>query len=898
MASFTFNIPPQHKHLFFSFSLCKCPSYSTSLKFNNLCHFLLPPPPKHTLPPTVPQNFVYRGGVRHIHAKLYAENPETSTKTLNTNTRKGHNSLTAGDEGVQRNSLENHFGSVLNEKRAAERLAKDNDPRNMENLRFKRGREMGPGNSSVRLKDENWAMKSETNLAVSKREEKNNKKDGNGVLGEKKVEEPSKKKSKADSPGKTLRVELDMCSKRGDAMGAIQLYDKALREGIKIGQYHYAVLLYLCSSAAMGVVQPAKSGTGSRTLNALNVSSETSNVNSVELSESIDKDNKSSSVSELSDHLSNNGKLVNSGSIVQDKMELEVNNLDNSFDEKEKVTQFSNWPVKPYSQLLDGLVDRQEGDIDHSHEGDGSRSEKEDCGILVTEDVRGYSLHRGFEICEMMCMDNVPMNEAILTSVARMAMSMGNGDMAFDMVKQMKALGINPRLRSYGPALFAFCKSGDIEKAFAVEKHMLEHGVIPEEPELKALLKISVEAGKGDKVYYVLHKLRTTVRKVSPSSADTIVKWFESKAASRMGKLKLQQSKIREAIENGGGGWHGQGWLGKGRWTITRTTVGADALCKGCGEKLALIDLDPLETEKFAKSVASLAIKRQKKFSFQKFQKWLDCYGPFEAVIDAANVGLFSQKGFSTLKVNAVVNKIRKKLLSRKWPLIVLHNRHITEQMTDKPVNRAIIEKWKTADVLYATPSGSNDDWYWLYAAIKSKCLLVTNDEMRDHTFQLLGNDIFPKWKERHQVRFSFSDAGPVLHMPPPFSVVIQESEKGYWHIPIACELEFETKREWLCIIRDNTEVVGQASATMPEAVQPPNHNHGRPASTTQTKVPQKSLPKIDGKQEKAPKPNKEIYKNIRHILSGLQFSNRVTVLSQQIEAAEKQGNCIIDFQI
>lgn len=41
---------------------------------------------------------------------------------------------------------------------------------------------------------------------------------------------------------------------------------------------------------------------------------------------------------------------------------------------------------------------------------------------------------------------------------------------------------------------------------------------------------------------------------------------------------------------------------------------------------------------------------------------------------------------------------------------------------------------------------------YWLYAAIKFRCLIVTNDEMRDHIFQLLGNDIFPKWKERHQV--------------------------------------------------------------------------------------------------------------------------------------------------
>lgn len=45
---------------------------------------------------------------------------------------------------------------------------------------------------------------------------------------------------------------------------------------------------------------------------------------------------------------------------------------------------------------------------------------------------------------------------------------------------------------------------------------------------------------------------------------------------------------------------------------------------------------------------------------------------------------------------------------------------------------------------------------YWLYAAVSCKCLLVTNDEMRDHLFQLLGTSFFPRWKEKHQV-FSLS---------------------------------------------------------------------------------------------------------------------------------------------
>jgi proteinaceous RNase P len=72
------------------------------------------------------------------------------------------------------------------------------------------------------------------------------------------------KRSKGGERGVKLRVELDMCSKRGDVMGAIDLYDSAVKEGVRMGQHHYNVLLYLCSSAALGTVQPAKSGTNGK----------------------------------------------------------------------------------------------------------------------------------------------------------------------------------------------------------------------------------------------------------------------------------------------------------------------------------------------------------------------------------------------------------------------------------------------------------------------------------------------------------------------------------------------------------------------------------------------------------------------------------------------------------
>lgn len=461
-----------------------------------------------------------------------------------------------------------------------------------------RKRKEGNGQSSMWFKDES-------------KERKKRGSDSDQVGEGKKGRWSKKNKDNLDSPEVKMRVGLDMCSKRGDVMGAIKYYDLAQTEEIQLEQYHYTVLLYLCSSAAVGVVRPAKSGSGTRTLDTLDSSGEEIGVDSVELSK-------------LRDSGSGNWDDASGSDGTAEKMELNSRNrfdddLDGASNEKENFSWFSNGFVKRNSRLLDGLnYPTKVGDDGTSLKNGNVKQESNE--IRVSEDVKKYALQRGFEIYEKMCLDNVPVNEAALTSVARMAMSMGDGDMAFDMVKQMKSMGINPRLRSYGPALSAFCSSGDINKAFAVEKHMLEHGVYPEEPELEALLRVSVGVGRGDKVYYMLQKLRTSVRRVSPSTADLIVKWFHSKEASRVGKTKWDEILIREAIENGGGGWHGQGWLGKGKWSVLRTTIGPDGLCKCCGGKLATIDLDPVETENFAESVASIAIKREKNSSFQKFQ--------------------------------------------------------------------------------------------------------------------------------------------------------------------------------------------------------------------------------------------------------------------------------------
>ncbi|KAK3156580.1 hypothetical protein QOZ80_2AG0109090 [Eleusine coracana subsp. coracana] len=555
-----------------------------------------------------------------------------------------------------------------------------------------------------------------------------------------------KKKAKGSERGNKLRVELDMCSKRGDVMGAISLYDSAVKEGIRLGQHHYNVLLYLCSSAALGFVQPAKSGTTGSGVASIVLARRFRSSPNLRSRELVDGD-----VSE--DHIQDQGEDI-SDYLPSDDQKVQTDS------------------------------------------------------IPIGDELREYARTRGFEIFEKMCSEKerIQMSEAALTAKARMAMSMGNSDMAFEVVKQMKDLSITPKLRSYGPALTSFCNSGDIEKAFEVEAHMLESGVKPQEPELETLLRACVVAQRGDKVYYLLHKFRTTVRQVSPSAAELFEAWFRCPTAPKVGKRKWDAGAVAEVIEDNGGGWHGLGWLGRGKWTTTCSNIDRNGFCLACGEKLAIIDLDPEETEDFAAQVVKIATKRERNLNFQSFQKWMEKYGPFEAVVDAANVGLFSQRHISLSKVNAVADSMRQMLSSRKWPLIVLHNKHLSGERMKKPGNQKLVEKWKQANCIYATPTGSNDDWYWLFAAIKCKCLIITNDEMRDHTFQILEEDFFPKWKERHQVRFTFEDSSVTFQMPPPYSVVIQESEKGHWHIPISKEGLLERERTWLCVTRCSSQ--------------------------------------------------------------------------------------------
>ncbi|KAI0489201.1 hypothetical protein KFK09_029043 [Dendrobium nobile] len=423
------------------------------------------------------------------------------------------------------------------------------------------------------------------------------------------------------------------------------------------------------------------------------------------------------------------------------------------------------------------------------------------------EHTKDSAIETSFRIFDRMVAAGAVPTEATITTMARIAARLpdSGGDMAFDLVKNMgDKYGATPKLRTYGPALFTFCRNREAEKAYYVEEHMISKGVSPEEAEIAALLEVSAKVGRGERVYGYLQKLRTCAGGIASLTADVLEKWFISGQAMEVGSLNWDVDRVRDALLVNGGGFHGLGWLGKGRWELARGIVSVEGDCSCCGHRLACVDIDQSETEKFADSVASLAIERETRANFGKFQEWLDNHASYEAVIDGANVALYQQNfkdgGFSLSQLNVIVGELQKRCQG-KWPLIIIHNKRYRGLM-ENPANRQLLESWSAAGALYTTPNGSNDDWYWLYAAVKLKCLLVTNDEMRDHIFELLGRNFFPKWKERHQVKYNFVKGHLVLKMPPTYSLVVQESESGSWHVPLDDNSQNESSRVWLCITR------------------------------------------------------------------------------------------------
>jgi hypothetical protein len=137
------------------------------------------------------------------------------------------------------------------------------------------------------------------------------------------------------------------------------------------------------------------------------------------------------------------------------------------------------------------------------------------------------------------------------------------------------------------------------------------------------------------------------------------------------------------------------------------------------------------------------------------------------------NVFTDSPQAVDYEQIDSVVNHFRNR---KKRVLLFLHERHFSRSLLPNYA-LPIVKKWTEEKLLYRTPYEFNDDWFWMHAALWSghDTLVVSNDEMRDHHFQMLAHRYFLRWKERHQVHFERGENGLIFHHPLVYSRRIQK---------------------------------------------------------------------------------------------------------------------------
>eukprot|EP00656_Telonema_subtile_P034965 TRINITY_DN3898_c0_g1_i1.p1 TRINITY_DN3898_c0_g1~~TRINITY_DN3898_c0_g1_i1.p1 ORF type:complete len:644 (-),score=183.28 TRINITY_DN3898_c0_g1_i1:170-2101(-) len=367
------------------------------------------------------------------------------------------------------------------------------------------------------------------------------------------------------------------------------------------------------------------------------------------------------------------------------------------------------------------------------------------------------------------CFEETKMKPDTATIVALIKACAANRqtERAYKALLEAESSAMKLKLRCYSMVLKAFAENGEAQRAEEVFAKLVVAGFNATEEEYCTLIQVNMH-----------NKQRTRVEELLIEMGDC--------AAG-----ELLESSIAML----------EGWFGSaaaGEWTVARTTVDPHGRCSCNGGQLRSIEPTEEDLAALVRAMFGLGSSMAShKKAFEKFDEYLKEHGPWDMVIDGANIGFCNQSWdggeFSMLQVMDMTMHL---VQQNKTVLLVLHQKHIDKAL--KSEDRAVRHACETIKpYLYVPLRGTNDDWYWLYAAAVGKSMAITNDQMRDHNFQMLSPKHFLKWKERHQAFYNFVGpyrGTPKVYFPAEYSACIQQALDGSaWYFPQ------QGTKKWLC---------------------------------------------------------------------------------------------------
>jgi pentatricopeptide repeat protein len=380
---------------------------------------------------------------------------------------------------------------------------------------------------------------------------------------------------------------------------------------------------------------------------------------------------------------------------------------------------------------------------------------------------------------------NLALNETAYTALIRILSKSGQLTEAHLLLtKAEQTQQVKPRLRLYSALLTAHCDAGQLKEALLLWNRLHQPpSLVLSEREYASILSCATMVGDSNAVERIISDLAEDVLVPSHHTVDCITKWFLQTPSTA---TKLTTTSVLDEVALFPSDAPNMGPVTvTTKWTMDTSTIDDGILQTGCLASFALQPVPLSDTAWNDMLLANAAIvlegtlddhtstfqgggkgRKRKRDVHKGPQQWkafqgvLEQTGKLDVVIDGANVGYYKQnfenapKHVDYQQIDCMVQCF---LDQDKKVLLVLHERHFSRKLL--PVwAEPIVQKWKATGVLFQAPSGMNDDWFWLHAALWSgrSTLVVTNDEMRDHHFQMLAPRSFLRWKERHQIHFAF----------------------------------------------------------------------------------------------------------------------------------------------
>jgi hypothetical protein len=442
-----------------------------------------------------------------------------------------------------------------------------------------------------------------------------------------------------------------------------------------------------------------------------------------------------------------------------------------------------------------------------------------------------------FRIKTAMDTHQIPLTEAAYTAVVKLLARTGNLEEAEKLLVESESVQqCRPKLRLYSSLLQAYAEQGRLLDAVKIWDWLTRQKLLPLEKEYLVLLRCAVACQSPILWESVLTDLAEDVPVPSRDTTQVIVDWFSTATATSKhpvthatktdeGELQKLLARIHTPSETAMRSTSASMGpvVSSSGWTVTRPcslTTKTGRLTSGClkGELLRPIEIARETWEDMRKANETIVLSgqldshrsafqggkkgkkkvptgdanRERERRWRAFRKYLDeRKTPIDVVIDGANIGFFEQNftGATTHVAYEQIEWVIQACRARgQSVLLVMHSRHFQPRMLPRQFE-PLVRRWREENVLYQTPPGMNDDWFWMHVALaRPGTLMLTNDEMRDHHFQMLAPRSFVRWKERHQVHFSLGEWLPDKHQrrrkviftyPDPYSRRVQRVADG-----------------------------------------------------------------------------------------------------------------------